>query len=426
MPKKQKSKPSQTVQNSPSLGDYIRANAALFIRVGVIEAYRESGIQELLLATLKADERTAGKIAAHFQLHCSSTVRFLNVLASIGVLTKIDNSYSDSLNISDLDSYRHISDFIFWVVGLNRKSRGSLDDPLIKSYVDIGVTVGAIKLNAGKWQPSEATIRFLENCNDNSLLALLLHYKFVMFPVFRPNIILNALTTGKSQWELAFGRKINSPFEIYATHPELMSLLMGGMHALSEMDYANLVSDLDLNSTHSVLDIGGGTGPLAIALKTAKPSLLDISIYDLPEAIGLLQSILNLKNPKKFEIRYIGGSFLVDTGSPQILSGLRENQKFDVITAGWVIHDWDDTTAVSILKRARTHLKSSGRLILLEQILPEDHIGPETILDLAMLLQTAGGKERTETEFISLLKQAGYAKIKVIRTKGRRHIIEAE
>jgi hypothetical protein len=73
-----------------------------------------------------------------------------------------------------------------------------------------------------------------------------------------------------------------------------------------------------------------------------------------------------------------------------------------------VIHDWDDESATSILGNCRRAMAPNGRVLVVECVVPN---GTEAsfskLLDLNMLVMT-GGRERTVSEYVALLAQAGF------------------
>jgi hypothetical protein len=72
-----------------------------------------------------------------------------------------------------------------------------------------------------------------------------------------------------------------------------------------------------------------------------------------------------------------------------------------------VIHDWDDGSAVQILRNCRLAMNRKGRLLLVGVVVPEDDAHCfSKLFDLNMMVMT-GGRERTRAEFAALLNTAG-------------------
>ena len=73
------------------------------------------------------------------------------------------------------------------------------------------------------------------------------------------------------------------------------------------------------------------------------------------------------------------------------------------------MHDWGDEDCVRILKNCKAALPRSGKVVIVEYVLPEiPESGVEELLNVMMSAYTSGGKERTEMEFRILGKQGGF------------------
>jgi ubiquinone/menaquinone biosynthesis C-methylase UbiE len=97
----------------------------------------------------------------------------------------------------------------------------------------------------------------------------------------------------------------------------------------------------------------------------------------------------------------------------------------DLYLLKFVLHDWDDARSVHILNNVRRVIDPSGRLIVVEIVLPpmnEPHIGP--LIDLNMMVMT-GGAERTEVEYRELLAKSGFRMDRVTATRSPFSVIEA-
>ncbi|MDQ3435316.1 MAG: methyltransferase, partial [Actinomycetota bacterium] len=72
-----------------------------------------------------------------------------------------------------------------------------------------------------------------------------------------------------------------------------------------------------------------------------------------------------------------------------------------------ILHDWDDERAVAILRNCRRSIAEGGRVLVVEQVLPEgDEPSYGKLIDLIMLT-LLGGTERTEAEWRTLLREGG-------------------
>ncbi len=82
----------------------------------------------------------------------------------------------------------------------------------------------------------------------------------------------------------------------------------------------------------------------------------------------------------------------------------------------WIIHDWDDERATTILRNCRSAMASDGKLMVIDvekRAGNEPHFGK--FIDLNMLVM-AGGKERSEDEFQKLFEASGFKLTRIVPT----------
>jgi hypothetical protein len=77
-----------------------------------------------------------------------------------------------------------------------------------------------------------------------------------------------------------------------------------------------------------------------------------------------------------------------------------------------ILHDWDDKECLKILSNIQRAAPTQARLFIAEHVVP----GPETphfskLFDIHMLCALTG-KERTEEEYLALLKQAEFEHVR--------------
>jgi hypothetical protein len=144
-----------------------------------------------------------------------------------------------------------------------------------------------------------------------------------------------------------------------------------------------------------VCDVGGGTGSLLAAILAANPGCSGV-LFDLPVVVAKAGPVLERAGVAA-RVEIAGGDFF---------DAVPEGCDRYVLEA--VVHDWDDDACVRILTRCRDALAPGGRILVLEQTLPE-HDGDDLAraLDLEMLVDTGRGRERTRAEFEALFARAG-------------------
>ena len=85
----------------------------------------------------------------------------------------------------------------------------------------------------------------------------------------------------------------------------------------------------------------------------------------------------------------------------------------DLFGLGRILHDWPDAKGNALLKAIYEHLPSGGGILLSEKLVNEDKTGPISaqLQSLNMLVCTEG-RERTLSEYSSLLRTAGFGEIR--------------
>jgi hypothetical protein len=189
--------------------------------------------------------------------------------------------------------------------------------------------------------------------------------------------------------------------------PEMGKVFDEAMTGKSRLDIAGIIAAYDFSRLGTVADVGGGRGHLLQAVLEAAPRANGI-LFDLPQVVANSKS---LGSPR---MSLQAGDFFKD---PLPLA--------DAYLLCNVVHDWSDDQATAILLNVRRAVPKGGRLLVIENILPE---GPEAHrarqLDIIMLAMT-GGRERTNDEYERLLAAAGFQVSRVVRTQTPISIIEA-
>ena len=86
----------------------------------------------------------------------------------------------------------------------------------------------------------------------------------------------------------------------------------------------------------------------------------------------------------------------------------------------------ESVRALAVLSNCRRAIPSDGTLLLIEWVLQppnEPDLGKFTDLNMLVML---GGRERTESEFRTLLQRAGFTLTRVIPTTGPHSIVESK
>jgi hypothetical protein len=206
----------------------------------------------------------------------------------------------------------------------------------------------------------------------------------------------HAVRTGKSAFAEAHGR----PFFDYLRHnPDAGAAFDGTMARLSDRVVAEAIDHYDFAAASRVLDVGGGRGHFVAAVLEAHPELAG-AVFDVPEVAEAASEHLHASGLGD-RCHAIGGSFL-----ESVPAG------YDMHILKWILHDWDDDACRELLTACRAALPDHGRLLVVEQLLPETvpdsgALHPTVAMDLIMLVNFADARERHLQEYEQLLAGSG-------------------
>jgi hypothetical protein len=177
-----------------------------------------------------------------------------------------------------------------------------------------------------------------------------------------------------------------------AEHPEERAIFDRAMGGGKQVN-ADRLAALEWADGDVIVDVGGGNGTLLVELLRRRPGLRGI-VLDLPETVRDEAAL----GP---DIDFVAGSFFeaVPSGDAYVLSG--------------IVHDWDDEAATAILRTIRAAAPPHARLLITESVVQHGN-EPEGAkwLDLLMLV-LAGGRERTEPEWHTLLVAGGFEPVRI-------------
>jgi histidinol-phosphate aminotransferase len=142
-----------------------------------------------------------------------------------------------------------------------------------------------------------------------------------------------------------------------------------------------------------VVDVGGGEGQLLAALLASNPTLSGL-LFELPPALARADEVLG---PVLERCELQPGDFF---------AALPEGG--DVYLLKSVLHDWDDERASLLLHNLRKVMPPSGKLLLIEQVMPPGEPPLERCLDDIVQMTLSGGQERSVREYAALLANSGF------------------
>jgi hypothetical protein len=217
-----------------------------------------------------------------------------------------------------------------------------------------------------------------------------------------------AVRTGSTAFDHVHGYGV---WEHRASHPEEGQVFDRAMAARTEQFAEAALAACDFSRFAHVVDVGGGDGTFLAKILAAHPRARG-TLFDQPQTVARGQSSLASLG---FSTRCqaVGGSFFVSVP-----------EGGNAYVVKWILHDWDDTAAVDILRACRRAMKPGGTLIVFEHLVGRPNTDSEgKFADLNMLVMN-GGRERTRDEFAALFGETRFRLVSVTPTSTPLFVIE--
>jgi len=222
--------------------------------------------------------------------------------------------------------------------------------------------------------------------------------------------LMHSVKTGEIAFDNFFGVDVWNYFQ---HNPEDAAIFNNSMSNMTAATNEAITSRYDFSGFDTIVDVGGGHGGLITGILKTNPELKGV-LFDAEEVIQGARPKLEAAGVAD-RCETVAGNFFMSVpagGNAYILK--------------WIIHDWNDEKAITILRNCRNQMPENAKLILIDCVVPEtDEPDFSKFIDLNMLVMT-GGKERTAKEFDELLSAAGFKLLRVIPTDLPTAIVEAQ
>ena len=200
------------------------------------------------------------------------------------------------------------------------------------------------------------------------------------------------------------------PYASYPHADELPARAVAEYSALMTASQPMVIEEVldayPLQRHRVLLDVGGGEGRFVAAAAQHAPAL-HCHLFDLPPVAELArQRLAGLGLGTRVQVH--GGSFFTDPLP----------QGADIVTLVRVLFDHDDAHALAILRAARAALPAGGTLLVAEPM--AQAAGAQAMGDAYFgfyLLAMGRGQPRSAAALSQLIRDAGFAEVRALRTK---------
>jgi SAM-dependent methyltransferase len=195
--------------------------------------------------------------------------------------------------------------------------------------------------------------------------------------------------------------RAGGPLEEYDYHDDSqdeMVALFRGLYPGALADAGRLMDQHDFSTYSTLLDVGGGSGGLAIAMVQANPHL-KATVVDLPSVTPITRQFVEEANAAG-RIEILTADAIRDS-----LSG-----SYDVVVARHVIQVLSADDSRALLSNLAAVLKPGGVIHLVGWMLDDSRVSPHIMVgyNLVLLNGYKDGQAYTEQEHYDWLAEAGF------------------
>jgi len=266
----------------------------------------------------------------------------------------------------------------------------------LERLLDACVGLQLLRRVDGVYENTPQATAYLTSTSDSRFTGYIRYSNSAMWRLWAH--LEDAVREGSHRWQQAYGWDGPIFSHFFRTEEAKRDFLMG-MHGFGVITSPQVAAAFDLSPFQKIADLGGATGHLVIAACQRYPQLRGI-VFDLPDVMPLAKEIVDA-SPVADRIELCPGDFFTDPLPPA-----------DLYALGRIIHDWSEEKIEQLLSRVFAALPVGGGLLIAEKILAEDGSGPRwaQMQNLNMLTCTEG-KERTLTQYETLLRKIGFRSV---------------
>ena len=262
--------------------------------------------------------------------------------------------------------------------------------------LDACVSLGLLTKSEATYTNTEEAETYLKRSSPHTLAGYALYSSNVLWRLW--DHLPDAVRQGSHRWPQAF--QMQGPiFSHFFKTEEAMRTFLTGLHGFGTLSSPQAIAAHDLSQVKHLVDLGGGTGHLALAFLDQHPTA-QATVFDLPNVIPLTREFTQNR------VQTIAGDFFSDPLPPA-----------DCYALARILHDWSPPKIHTLLTKIHAALPPNGLLLICEMLIHPDRSGPaRAMMQSLNMLTCTEGQERTAAEYHALCKAAGFRQTKAIVT----------
>ena len=225
--------------------------------------------------------------------------------------------------------------------------------------------------------------------------------------------MLEVLKMGKpASWG---GKKDEKDWATAMENEGFAGMFTAGMDSRGAYFAPGLAKSFDFSGYHSLIDIAGGSGIYALAVKARFPAM---------RAALLEKPPVNRIAAKTWAKKGLGNDMEI-FGLDMFESDIPEG--FDIHLFSHVLHDWDEEQNKQLIANSYKNLNPRGVIMIYDAHLDRDKSGPLSVAEYSVLLMfSTYGKCYSIGEMEKMLSEQGFRNIKYRKAVGNRSIITGQ
>ena len=202
------------------------------------------------------------------------------------------------------------------------------------------------------------------------------------------------LKTGQMQNEAKNGENL---FDAIYADPKRLKIFAHGMSGIQMGGFIAFAKAFDFSKYKTMTDVGGSVGMLSLMVAKHQAHIT-CTTFDLPVIEPIAKETIE-QFQMTDSIKAASGDFFNDP----IPSA-------DIVTMGNILHDWDEETKLTLMKKAYDALPAGGAFVAIENIIDDERrqnvFG--MMMSLNMLIETGKGFDYTFADFNKWANEAGF------------------
>ena len=268
-----------------------------------------------------------------------------------------------------------------------RRPQGVAMDRLLEACVGLGL----LEKRGDEYVNTSVADEYLTRSSPRTLSGYIRYSNDALYRLWEH--LDDAVIEGTNRWQQTFGTD-GGLFTHFFRTPEAQRDFLMGMHGFGMISSPAVIAAFDLSRFTAFVDLGGATGHLALAAWERYPRM-KATVFDLASVIEVAKEFVGER------VALVAGDFFIHP-----LPG------GDLYAVGRILHDWSEAKIVALLAKIYAALPLGGGLLIAERLLKEDRSGSvATQMQSLNMLVCTEGRERTLSEYSSLVRGAGFREI---------------